>query len=49
MVRITPIILTINPILGQENKYRFKKFNAKVSKASRHGYAAALEELQGIV
>ena len=30
-------------------KIQFDKFNALVSKANRHGYAAALEELQGIV
>ena len=30
-------------------KIRFEKFNSLVDKASRHGYAAALEELQGIV
>jgi len=30
-------------------KIQFDKFNALVSKANRHGYAAALEELQAIV
>ena len=30
-------------------KIQFDKFNVLVSKANLHGYAAALEELQGIV